>query len=266
MITNTKVYILGAGCSVCGEYPLASQVTEKLLDFARTRLARENAKELQRCTLDTCRRMMEMGVETIDQLAGRLNGSEPNVIRDAKLAMSVYFLSLEEGAVGRAHGTYTEFFEELFRYGDSNILDTRVKVTPCRVITYNYDRIFERTFIEWVKRIEPYNEDMASGLDSFVSNYLNTGLGDPHDLPFEPNRFSFLKLHGGVRQFSRDRDFGFKHITKHDFGSTIPDFSDENYYNPAGYANDVPTIILPADKSQNNNQNGRSFERLPEHP
>jgi hypothetical protein len=257
---RTKVYILGAGCSVCGEYPIASQVTARLLDFARTKLDRDEAEKLRRCTLDTCRRMMEMGVETIDQLAGNLNGSESNVISDAKLAMSVYFLSLEEGAVGRALDTYTVFFEELFRYGDSNILDTRVKVTPCRVITYNYDRIFERTFIEWVKRIEPCNEDMARGMDSFVSNYLNTGLGDPHDISFKPNRFSFLKLHGGVRQFSRDDDYDFKHITKHKFGSTIPNFTDENYYFPDRYVNDVPTIILPADKSHNNIQNGRSFE------
>ncbi len=255
-----KLYILGAGCSVCGEYPLASQVTAKLLDFARTRLARENAKELQRCTLDTCRRMMEMGVETIDQLAGRLNGSEPEVILDAKLAMSIYFLALEDAAVERALLNYTAFFEDLFRYGNSELLNERVKSTPCRVITYNYDRIFERAFIEWARRIEPYNEEMASGLDGFVTKFLNTGFGDPHKIAFEEDCFSLLKLHGGVGQFSRTNDHGFKHIYRPQFGSSITDFTDKNHYRPEGYSNDIPTLIFPADKSvKNSKPNGSSF-------
>lgn len=254
------VYILGAGCSVCGDYPIASQVTEKLLDFARTRLDREESRELQRATLTTCRRLIEMGVETVDRLAGRLNGREPNVIRDAKLAMSIYFLSIEEAAVGRALGNYTEFFEELFRYGNSDVLDARVKATPCRVITYNYDRLFERTFIEWAKRIEPHSQDMARGLDGFITTYLNTGFGDPHGIGFEQKRFSFLKLHGGIGQFSRTNDYGFKHIYRPHLGSSIPDLTDNNYYQPVGYANDVPTLIFPADKNLNNNsQNGGSF-------
>jgi hypothetical protein len=258
-MNNTKVYILGAGCSVCGEYPIASHVTARLLDFARTKLAREDSKELQRCALNTCRRMMEMGVETIDQLAGSLNGNEPEVILDAKLAMSLYFLSLEDAAVERALPNYTAFFEELFRYGDSELLSERVKSTPCRVITYNYDRLFERTFIEWAKRIESYNEDMARGLGAFVRKYLNTGLGDPHKIKFEQDRFALLKLHGGVGQFCRKND-GFNHIYRPKFGISIPDLIDKNHYKPEGYSGDNPTLIFPADKViQSRNQNGSSF-------
>jgi len=255
---KTKVYILGAGCSVCGEYPLASEVTAKLLDFARTRLACEESSELQRCMLDTSRRMIEMSVETIDQLAGSLNGSEPEVILDAKLAMSIYFLAIEDASVKPALLHYTAFFEELFRYGNSELLSERVKATPCRVITYNYDRLFERTFIEWAKRIEPYNEDMACGLDGFVTKYLNTGFGDPHKIEFEEGRFSLLKLHGGVGQFSRTNDYGFKHIYRPQFGSVITEFIDKNHYRPEGYSNDIPTLIFPADKSIKS-QNGSSF-------
>ncbi len=256
----TKVYILGAGCSVCGEYPIASQVTAKLLDFANTRLAHDQAKELRRCTIQTCDWMTEHGVETIDQLAEILNGSEPGVILDAKLAMSVYFLSIEDVAVERALLNYTAFFEDLFRYGNSELLNERVKSTPCRVITYNYDRLLERAFIAWAKRIEPYNEDMASGLDGFVTKYLNTGFGDPHKIDFEEDRFSLLKLHGGVGQFSRTNDFGFKHIYRPEFGSSIPDLIDKNHYRPEEYPNDIPTLIFPADKSEKNSkQNGSSF-------
>ena len=258
-MNNTKVYILGAGCSVCGEYPIASHVTKRLLDFARSRLAREDSKELQRCTLDTCRRMMEMGVETIDQLAGSLNGSEPEVILDAKRAMSIYFLSIEDAAVERAVSNYTAFFEELFRYGDSELLDKRAISTPCRVITYNYDRLFERTFIEWAKRIEPYNEDMTNDFNKFVKKYLNAGIGNPHEIEFAQDRFTLLKLHGGVGQFCREND-SFKRIYHPKFGSIIPDFIDKNHYKPEGYSDDTPTLIFPADKViQSRNQNGKSF-------
>jgi hypothetical protein len=204
--------------------------------------------------------MMELGVETIDQLAGSLNGSEPEAILDAKLAMSLYFLSLEDAAVERALPNYTAFFEELFRYGDSELLDKRTKSTPCRVITYNYDRLFERTFIEWVKRIEPYNKNMEDGPGGFVRKYLNTGIGDPHEIEFEKDRFTLLKLHGGVGQFCRDGDYEFKHTYRPKFGSSIPDLIDKNHYKPEGYSGDIPTLILPADKGiQSRNPNGSSF-------
>jgi hypothetical protein len=47
MTNPTEVYILGAGCSVCGGYPLASEVTANLLNFAQKRLAGDEAQELQ---------------------------------------------------------------------------------------------------------------------------------------------------------------------------------------------------------------------------
>ena len=259
-MNTIKVYILGAGCSVCGEYPMASQVTAKLLDFARTRLVRDDAKELYRCTMETCVRMKELGVDTIDQLAETLNGSEPDVICDAKLAMSIYFLSLEDAAVERALANYSVFFEELFRYGDCSLLESRVKATPSRVITYNYDRLFERTFIDWARGIEPFNQRMTSGLDGFVTTYLNTGFGNPHGIVLERDRFSFLKLHGGIGQFSRINDYGFKHIYRPQLSSPISDFTDKNYYKPEGYSTDVLTLIFPADKNEENGiQNGSSF-------
>ena len=148
MSKPTKVYILGAGCSVCGGYPVANQVTAKLLEFAREQLAHKEAEQLRRCTVETCARMQELGVETIDQLAEHLNEENLDVIREAKLAMSAYFFSIEEAAVERAYANYEAFFEEMFQYGESHLLEDRAKATPCRVITYNYDRLFERTFIK----------------------------------------------------------------------------------------------------------------------
>jgi hypothetical protein len=104
--------------------------------------------------------MKELGAETIDQLAKHLNRNNVATIREAKLAMSAYFFSVEEEAVKHACVNYEEVFEELFQYGDSRFLEDRAKATPSRVITYNYDRLFERTFIEWTKSNEPQHEGM----------------------------------------------------------------------------------------------------------
>lgn len=248
MNTPTKVYILGAGCSVCGEYPVASQVTARLLQFARERLTHDGAKELRRCTVETCARMNKLGVETIDQLAEHLNGENPDAIREAKLAMSAYFFSIEEGSVGRAFASYAAFFDEIFRYGNSPVLEDRAKATPCRVITYNYDRLLERTFIKWARRAERWNEDLASSPDTFVKKFLNTGIHDPHGISFQPNRLTFLKLHGGIGQSNRTGDGGMHHIYWPKFGTALPELNDESYFKRKGHETDLPTIVFPSDK------------------
>ena len=245
---SATLYILGAGCSVCGGYPLANQVTERLQEFAHTRLSDDNSENLRMCFLETCARMQRLGVKTIDQLAEALNGREPDALHDAKLAISAYFLSLEDHAVTLAAKNYANFFQEIFRFGDSPLIEDRVKATRCRVITYNYDRLFERSFVEWVRQVEPDNQDLADGVDSFISRYLNTGLGDPHQMRWTDKQFCLLKIHGGIGQWNRTGDYGFKHIYKPKLGSRIPEICDANYFESRASASDWPTLIFPADK------------------
>jgi hypothetical protein len=244
----TKVYILGAGCSVCGNYPLAADVAATLRTFAETRLTHDNAKELRRCALQTCALLKEKGVNTLDLLAEHLNRTNHGVIREAKLAMSASFFALEDAAVQQAYGHYEPFFREVFRYGDSHLLDDRARETPCRVISYNYDRLFERTFIEWAKRAEPLNQNLADNLDGFVKRFLNTGFHNSGGITFEPNHFSFLELHGGIGQFNRTGYHGMNHIYWPRFGTAIPDFNDDPYYEKKGHGTNLPTIAFPSDK------------------
>jgi hypothetical protein len=196
---STKVYILGAGCSACGHYPLASEVATGLNKFAGDRLSHESAAKLRDCVEQTCCLLTERRLQTIDELAKALRDVNPDSIRKAKIAMSVFFFGIEEEAVGLATPNYAAFFDELFRFGTSSSpsLEERMKGTPCRVLTFNYDRLFERTFIEWAKREEPDNGEIGNDLRTF----LNMGLGDPIEI--EPERFSLLKLHGGIGQFNR---------------------------------------------------------------
>jgi hypothetical protein len=55
------------------------------------------------------------------------------------------------------------------------------------------------------------------------------GIHDERAITFEPDRFSFLKLHGGIGQFNRTRDCGMNHIYWPKFGTKRPEFNDEHY-------------------------------------
>ena len=249
MSTSTKVYILGAGCSVCGEYPVANRVADGLETFWKDRLSHKGADNLKDCVKQTCDLLSKHGVDTIDALAKVLRDTNRDAIKKAKIAMSVFFFALEDEAVKRAAPNYAAFFDELFRYGESPSpsLEDRIKATPCRVLTYNYDRLFERTFIEWAKREEPGNEKIGENLETF----LNMGLGTGYDVEFKPDRFSLLKLHGGIGQFNRDgaRDHqNTSHLYWPEFGIPIPPLDDDQYYQRGGYKTNEPTIIFPHEK------------------
>lgn len=242
---------MGAGCSVCGGYPVADQVREKMLNFGRTRLIHDEAKELRRCVEQTCSRMEELNVHTIDQLAEKLvNPSDEVVVREAKLAMSAYFFSIEEAGVELAYPNYSAFFDELFKYGESHFLEDRIKATPCRVITYNYDRLFERTFIKWAKANVPDDEDLVENSDSWVKKWLSMGISSRHKIDFPPISFSLLKLHGGIGQFNRTGDYGMNHIYWPKLDTKLPDFNDEPYFQKHGQETNFPTILFPSDKKR----------------
>lgn len=249
-----KVYIMGAGCSVCGGYPVANQVREKMLDFGRTQLTHDKAKELRRCVDQTCAWMEHFNVDTIDKLAEKLiKPKDEVVVREAKLAMSAYFFSIEDAGVELAHPNYKAFFDELFQYGASHHLEDRIKATPCRVITYNYDRLFERTFIKWAKDNEPENDDLVENPGSLVKKWLSMGIGSLERIAFPSDGFSFLKLHGGIGQFNRTHSHDrMKHLYWPKLGTKLPEFNDEPYFQKNGRETDTPTIAFPSDKKRRN--------------
>lgn len=259
MSKSTKVYILGAGCSVCGNYPIANRVTEQLRRFGRTHLNHEGATELKEIITRTCRLLEETRSETLDKLAQILSDKNRNAVREAKLSLSALFFSLEDVATESAYPNYAEFFHELFHYGGSSSLEDRANATPCRVITYNYDRLFERTFIEWAKHEDPGNPELDN-IDSFVKKFLNMGIHGSEAFDVQPCRFSFLKLHGGIGQANRTGDYGLNFPYWPEFGAAIPPFLDKFYYEKEGQKTNEPTIVFPWDKQNCDRlSNGNSF-------
>lgn len=249
MSTATKVYILGAGCSVCGGYPVASEVLKALRSFADRLSTSSQAKEIRRCVIETCDRMEALGAQTVDQLAEHLH-EDRKAVREAKLAMSAHFFEIEEAAVARAYPNYVAFFNEMFRYGDSELLRDRIRATPARVITFNYDRLFEQTFRKWAGTSIPSPEvdDLILNPDSSVKRLLGMGILGTTNIEFADDGFTFLKLHGGIGQYNRSKDHGMNHIYWPRLGESIPPVNDDPYFEKPGYVNDMSTIAFPSDK------------------
>ncbi len=252
--TPTKVYILGAGCSICGGYPAAKDVAAGLQKFAE-QLSATEAPKLKTCVEQTCALLTQHKVETIDALAKILGDNERDTVKAAKIAMSAYFFSLEDESVHRAYPKYAAFFDELFRYGENPTpsLEDRIKATPCRVLTYNYDRLFERAFIKWAEREDPSIESIREGIIPF----LNSGLGSPQKIKIVTGQFSFLKLHGGIGQSHRSGDPNFDHLYWPPLDKPIPaELTNDNYYQRKGRESDEPTIIFPNEKRNPDEPNG----------
>jgi hypothetical protein len=261
MKQKLKVYILGAGCSVCGGYPLASAVSSRLLEFAKSHLSGTESVKLREAVERTCARLENTGVQTIDQLAEQVPPEKFQTMRDAKLAMSLLFLALEDAGVNRALPNYIRFFDEIFPQCQDADLDDMLNKSRCRVVTYNYDRLFERTFLRWAKLRRCSGEFIEETEDKVAKKYLNMGIGNTKKIEFHKDRFSVLKLHGGIGQFCRDNDRGFKNIYRPKLETGIPEFRDENYHKPYGHTTDIPAMIFPKDKSlESYGDLGRSFE------
>lgn len=177
--------------------------------------------------------------------------------------MAAYLISLEWMASERASSNYYRFFDELFRYGNEESVTARIKATPCRVITYNYDRLFEQTFIKWIRRQNP--GELGASEDEYHQNVrelLNMGIDHTKpDYSKRSNEFRLLKLHGGISQFNRDGDYGMDNLYPFRLGKRAPEPKDKDYFDENGVIKDNVTIIVPADKNPEQKSGGSSFGR-----
>lgn len=194
-----RVHILGAGCSFdeqCG-YPLAKQFIPELRAYAdgiadaadcqKIKKAVEfTAALLNACQTGACH------AATIDQLVnlilnGRcdeqiraLGSPQPNnaalrydAVRKAKIATSAFFLEREGRVLNRQLGKYREFIQRkvLDETGVSERSQNRLRKSTARVLSFNYDRLFELSFLgafadAHIKEFFPYHSEV-----------LNSGLG-----------------------------------------------------------------------------------------
>ena len=176
MNEQTKVFILGAGCSAdC--YPLGKSLTAQLEKFQAEISGRFPIVE--QCVRETISLAKEFPqFETLDQLT---QGIEDNYnrwaqqqgiggahaalqkeilcrkqITNAKIAVSTMFIAGEQKARETGLKSYERFIASLFGGGK---WDEVMKSAPnCHVLSFNYDRLFEIAFLKYFQ-----SSDFSSG-------------------------------------------------------------------------------------------------------
>lgn len=195
--------ILGAGCSVSSGYPLARDFVTRLAAYREAcfSYAKRLLPRLDQ-TLKLFDQLREVGApaETLDDLArlvhqGKLGQRANHVVEDAKHAVAAMFLAAEGAAVQRGLAEYRSLLRRIFadEYGTSP--HAALKRTPYRVLTFNYDRLFELAFRQF------FEVDCPEAF--YGPTCLNSGLLHlVPDVEVDPDRFSLLKLHGSVGVWS----------------------------------------------------------------
>lgn len=205
-MTGTDVYILGAGCSVAGGYPLAGSMRQRLHEFGESIAG--TSPNVAAWSDETVQLMVKHGAETLDDLSeSLLTGvaqatNENSVqywrgayakIQNAKAAVEAMFLSLERGALESGLQPYRTFLDEILPLSGDHP-ETIVQMSKARILSFNYDRLFEYAF---ARRF--YSERQGDVLKLHGPLYLNAGLTLQSGRPiFEKDRFALLKMHGSV--------------------------------------------------------------------
>ena len=201
---DSRVYILGAGCSKDCGYPLGPKMKDDLERFGRS-LDPATSPRLLKAVKDTVDLLVGT-TDTVDILVQKLYGGHldsqiggnqnrhPCVVL-ATLATAAAFLAKEPAARQTGLKQYREFISDLFPGAESR-WPWQPPTKNRHVLTFNYDRLFEMAFLDRFQ-ISPY------GL--YDIKVLNSGVTLPGiDIEFEPENFSFLKLHGSVGAWTID--------------------------------------------------------------
>ncbi len=251
--------VLGAGASAAYGYPVAAGFCAGLEKFAQE--LGDGQSRIQKAVLDTVSLLKEHHFQTLDELVYsvmqraldlKMLSSIENysrrlrIIHDAKVATAAYFMSLEGAARTNSLSGYRSLVHRTL--GGADDLFSASRSSGCRILSFNYDRLFEIALFRlrgMDHRYLPYGKDM-----------LNAGLshafGD--EFGFRENGFCLAKLHGsvGVRieeQHGRPKYSFYDDVTAKDsqsvpndlmfFGSSAGPFRGDNV---------EPLIVFPWEK------------------
>jgi hypothetical protein len=213
---DLRIFIMGAGCSAEYGYPLAKDFRECLDSYARQLERRLNCERLRQIVAATADLMERSHTPTIDRLVrwieeepGKL-GSRPThydhpdnkpwrdktawaeqQVLNAKRVTMAMFLEREEAVRETALCGYRDFLGAIFDgCRELNSLTT----TNRRVLSFNYDRLFEIAFASY------FNLKGDCYVNCYGRELLNSGWdgagGGGEGIA--PDRFCFLKLHGSA--------------------------------------------------------------------
>jgi hypothetical protein len=213
---QTKVFILGAGCSADCGYPLGKGLASQLEAFQSEISGRFPIIEQSvRDTIKLAKGLPQF--DTLDQLAKHLEDDFTSwrqrkgsivwdvssqqreelydkQIVDAKIAVSTMFLAREEKARKAGLQNYKRFIASIF---GGEPWQEGVKAANCHMLTFNYERLFEIAFLDYFKSFDTRSVSLYgnSALNSGFNQRVNGGLNKIEPMS---GRFNFLKLHGSA--------------------------------------------------------------------
>lgn len=268
-MNGKTVYILGAGCSANYGYPLAADFLGALKKYFQDLENRSNCDRLKQCVTNTITLLGKYGTPTIDRLARRIEDEcqrqkHPLVsidaakrmsldqaawdkIREAKIATVAMFLEAEKQARSTDLSGYQNFLSIIFEGDrDPKVLES----TPCRILNFNYDRLFEMAFTDYFT--------LDSNANYYGKTWLNSGLDFLHQQAYDiaPDRFCFLKLHGTAAMLVAEQHGE----PRYGLGAPIHNANlliEDNYFWPSNRKdsanpreNPEPLIVFPHEKDR----------------
>jgi hypothetical protein len=215
---ESRVFILGAGCSVGCGYPPGTGFAVECDNLLRElrEIPEEKCNRIKQSLISTLKLLRETPtVETLDQLAARIEhdlwdwqhkrggaiadseyleraNMTAKQILDAKIATSAMFLAREGKARQTDLRSYKSFITQIL----GGPPWTKAREADCHVLTFNYDRLFEIALSECFPTFDLRNCSLyaCDALNSgFDFNFGKRSLVQP-----TPGRFCFLKMHGSA--------------------------------------------------------------------
>ncbi len=238
----TKIFILGAGASRSAGLPLGIGVSEYMGHFLQQLPADDAHCHLRAAIERTLTAMKKHDATTIDQLVAA--ACDKDIAEEAKLAMSVVMLSHERALQLSNLVSYQSFLAEIFQDDPHDDWNETLSNSNVRILTFNYDRVFEMAFQEWLRCHDEDVNDVRP-----IYRRLNSGFGDPLNCTINRERFTLLKLHGGAGTYARNGDSGFNHPIPH---TAIPwqiEMQDSVFFKENGERRDDSQIVFPTEKN-----------------
>lgn len=126
-------------------------------------------------------------------------------VRNAKVATAACFLAKEAKVLEQQIGRYRNFIQSKV-FGGAGLSDScqlKLRRSNARVLSFNYDRLFELAFFAG------FADASLDNFYAYADGVLNSGLtvtGEVGDIA--DDRFCFLKLHGSVGLLGEEDAFG----------------------------------------------------------
>ncbi len=251
------ITVLGAGASLQCGFPLADDFFPRVKTFGES--LGESCSRLKQVIDYVVTKAQEFDCLTPDDLALRMYQTRRgenrdvtiNVLYYARIVTDAFFLKIERQTTTLTMRAFKDYWHEVVGNYSQN-WGGGFPNTNHRLVTFNYDRVAEMSFVHHFPGIA------SNGMDLYGPGMLNTGFSSWRNALQFGDGFCYLKLHGtvGVMPLGRNEvaaAFGdrFIHYAS-GLADQSPEITDNLYFEPGGNGlprrKFTPLVAFPVDK------------------